>query len=113
MNERKFGESVLLEEMGSLHGTHFPSPKLNVCFNWKKGLIGFKKKGFLIQADQWFPGSELSVVSFSKGEDFGILNTLEGNMKVSPGDWIITGIEGERYVCCDRIFRVTYEPIYE
>ncbi len=26
-----------------------------------------------------------------------VVQTLEGKMHVSPGDWIITGVKGERY----------------
>lgn len=26
------------------------------------------------------------------------------------GDWIITGVKGERYPCKDAVFRETYEP---
>jgi len=29
---------------------------------------------------------------------------------VCPGDWIITGIEGERYACKSSVFEATYEP---
>jgi len=32
-------------------------------------------------------------------------------MNVSPGDWIITGVEGERYCCKDSIFKKTYERV--
>jgi hypothetical protein len=39
------------------------------------------------------------------------IRTLEGDMVAMPGDWIITGIKGERYPCRDDIFRATYEPI--
>lgn len=39
------------------------------------------------------------------------INTLEGTMKASPGDWIITGVNGEQYPCKDDIFRKTYEPV--
>ena len=28
-----------------------------------------------------------------------IIHTLEGEMKASPGDWIITGVDGEQYPC--------------
>ena len=28
-----------------------------------------------------------------------IIQTLEGDMKASPGDWIITGVNGEQYPC--------------
>lgn len=36
--------------------------------------------------------------------------TLEGEMTASPGDWIITGVKGERYPCKPDIFAATYEP---
>lgn len=36
--------------------------------------------------------------------------TLEGNMKASPGDWIIRGVNGEFYPCKPDIFEKTYEP---
>ncbi len=37
--------------------------------------------------------------------------TLEGVMKASPGDWIITGVKGEKYPCKPDIFKATYEPV--
>lgn len=40
-----------------------------------------------------------------------IISTLEGEMKASPGDWIITGINGEKYPCKPDIFEKTYEPV--
>ena len=40
-----------------------------------------------------------------------IVGTLEGRMKVSPGDWIITGAKGERYPCKPDIFEATYDPV--
>jgi len=40
-----------------------------------------------------------------------VVPTLEGNMIASVGDWIITGVKGERYSCKDEIFRMTYEPV--
>ena len=38
------------------------------------------------------------------------IETLEGRMEVSVGDWVITGIKGERYPCKPDIFAATYEP---
>ena len=38
------------------------------------------------------------------------IETLEGRMTVLPGDWIITGVKGERYPCKPDIFGATYEP---
>ena len=37
------------------------------------------------------------------------IDTLEGRMKASKGDWIITGINGEQYPCKPDIFAKTYE----
>lgn len=39
------------------------------------------------------------------------ITTLEGIMRADPGDWIITGIKGERYPCKPDIFEATYEPV--
>ena len=39
------------------------------------------------------------------------VHTLEGNMYGCIGDWIITGIKGEKYPCKDEIFKMTYEPV--
>jgi hypothetical protein len=36
------------------------------------------------------------------------IKTLEGNMQVSPGDWIIQGVRGEFYPCKPDIFEMTY-----
>lgn len=36
--------------------------------------------------------------------------TLEGTMRVSLGDWIIRGVQGEFYPCKPDIFEATYEP---
>lgn len=41
------------------------------------------------------------------------VNTLEGPMKVANGDWIVTGIKGERYPVRPDIFDELYEPLDE
>lgn len=38
------------------------------------------------------------------------IDTLEGNMLVQVGDWIIRGVKGELYPCKPDIFAETYEP---
>lgn len=40
-----------------------------------------------------------------------IIHTLEGDHEVSVGDWIITGVKGERYPCKPDIFEATYERV--
>ncbi|HEL2003115.1 TPA: hypothetical protein TY286_001644 [Streptococcus suis] len=37
------------------------------------------------------------------------IETLEGTMKASAGDWVITGVDGERYPVKPDIFAKTYE----
>ena len=38
-----------------------------------------------------------------------MIRTLEGDMRVSYGDWIIRGVRGEFYPCKPDIFEATYE----
>jgi hypothetical protein len=44
-------------------------------------------------------------------QDHGWIDTLEGGHIVCPGDWIITGVKGERYPCKPDIFAATYEEV--
>jgi hypothetical protein len=37
------------------------------------------------------------------------IDTLEGKMEALPGDFIITGVQGEKYPCKPSIFWATYE----
>ena len=39
-----------------------------------------------------------------------LIETLEGVMCATPGDWIIRGVKGELYPCKPDIFAATYEP---
>lgn len=41
------------------------------------------------------------------------IETLEGNMKASPGDFIICGVNGEFYPCKPDIFEKSYEKVEE
>jgi hypothetical protein len=41
--------------------------------------------------------------------DHGWIDTLEDGHNVCPGDWIITGVQGEFYPCKPDIFYQTYE----
>lgn len=38
------------------------------------------------------------------------IDTLEGVITASDGDWIIRGVQGEFYPCKPDIFDATYEP---
>ena len=41
----------------------------------------------------------------------GWIDTKEGGHIVCPGDWVITGVQGERYPCKPDIFEATYDPV--
>ncbi|MCC9182583.1 hypothetical protein [Mycolicibacterium mageritense] len=38
-----------------------------------------------------------------------VVETLEGQMRISPGDWVIRGVKGEFYPCKPDIFAATYD----
>ena len=40
-----------------------------------------------------------------------IISTLEGDLAVNWGDWIIQGVKCELYPCRDDIFKATYEAV--
>ena len=40
-----------------------------------------------------------------------VIDTLEGRMVVKNGDWICTGIAGEKWAIKDDIFKRTYERV--
>ena len=76
----------------------------------------YRKKPIVIEAEQWFPGNQNDAVAEHKDKGTGIvlcgyIETLEGRHIVSPGDWVITGIKGEKYPCKPDIFELTYEQI--
>jgi hypothetical protein len=95
----------------------------------------YRKKPVVIEAHQWFkngdhpqdgePSMEGAVVRYfrhpvvpgerscehcgAKMHDHGWIDTLEGGHIVCPGDWVITGVKGERYPCKPDIFKQTYD----
>jgi hypothetical protein len=42
-----------------------------------------------------------------------VIPTLEGDMTVQPGDFVIRGVAGEFYPCKPEIFAATYELVEE
>jgi len=90
----------------------------------------FRKRSIVMEIDpiQWFkfgdhPDVEKDTFSHQGGRScdechhdidiHGTIKTLEGKHIVCPGDWIITGIKGEKYPCKPDIFEATYEKIGE
>lgn len=79
----------------------------------------FQKKPIRIQAVQfrevnlpWPDGVYYIMPTDIRGPEPGYyLDTLEGRMKVKDGDYIVTGVEGEKYCCDQRIFEKTYDAV--
>lgn len=60
----------------------------------------------------WIWGALKSGILYAtNGDDPFIIKTLEGDMTVDPGDWIIRGVNGELYPCKPDIFEKTYDPV--
>lgn len=57
----------------------------------------YRKKPIVIEAYQTFEEK--------------VIPTLEGDMKASVGDYIITGVRGEQYPCKPDVFAKTYEAV--
>jgi hypothetical protein len=88
----------------------------------------FRKRPVAVEAEQWFPGKRVEGVllhgdsgfplwfedehghRYPSGPDVAFVGTLEGTMTVREGDWIVTGVKGEKYPCKPDIFAATYEP---
>lgn len=76
----------------------------------------FRKRPVVIEAVQWLGNNHPEVTSFQGGcaEYEGgkvVIQTLEGEMRASVGDWIIKGVNGEFYPCKPDIFALTYEEV--
>ena len=75
----------------------------------------YRKKPVVIDAVQWFKNGDHPAVReyTNPAGTEPLIKTLEGWMKVTPGDWIITGVKGENYPCKPDIFEMTYEKVEE
>lgn len=70
----------------------------------------FRKKPVVVEAEQWFPDKAVKGVCVHPMCDRPAhIHTLEGEMQVAYGDWVITGVKGEKYPCKPDIFAATYE----
>lgn len=93
----------------------------------------FRKKPVVIDAFQWDGSAESAtpIIKWALESDtciryyehlldgefiahpdpFLLIDTLEGRMSASTGDWIIKGVNGEFYPCKPDIFDKTYEVV--
>lgn len=73
----------------------------------------FRTRPLEVQAVQYIAESHLpeGVIVNPRQHDEPFVSTLEGDQLVRDGDWIITGVKGEKYPCREGVFRATYEPV--
>lgn len=82
----------------------------------------FRKKPVVIEAIQFTGGNDGEILSWAtrfsleNPIEMGVsgtlyIHTLEGQMTVSKGDWVIKGVQGEFYPCKPDIFEATYEAV--
>jgi hypothetical protein len=76
----------------------------------------YRKKPIEIEAVQWTGSNADEIEEFigqvwKAAPDRIRINTPEGTMVATPGDWIIRGVAGELYPCKPDIFEQTYEPV--
>lgn len=78
----------------------------------------YRKKPVIIEALQWTGLNEDEIYEFTHGLSHYCANdcrmfiqTLEGTVEASSGDFIIRGVEGEYYPCKPDIFEKTYELV--
>lgn len=84
-------------------------------------MTAYRKKPVVIEAEQFFaarPPYPAGVLYDMMECEDGIerpkrfrIETLEGTHTVSDGDFVITGVKGERYPCKPDIFAATYEAV--
>lgn len=81
----------------------------------------FRKKPVVIEAVQFTGKNQREILAFMGGHtmeaeflsDDIVIKTLEGDLRASPGDWVIRGVKGEHYPCKPDIFEATYERVEE
>ncbi len=80
--------------------------------------VKYRKKPVVIEAVQWTEdtadelGEFCPAAKIDGGADGSLkIVTLEGTMRVDPGDWVIKGVQGEFYPCKPDIFEATYDKV--
>lgn len=67
----------------------------------------------IMEIHEFLGGDTMRVNYGDKDNPYIKIETLEGTMKASVGDYIIKGVNGEFYPCKPDIFEKTYEEVAE
>ena len=79
----------------------------------------YRKKPVVIEAIQYKREKNITtiqdfvgdILEYDPEENEYFIKTLEGDLYLSKGDFIIKGVNGEFYPCKPDIFEKTYEPV--
>jgi hypothetical protein len=79
----------------------------------------YREKPVVIDAREFLGNFDQETAAWCGGRLIGLgqgfakieIDTLEGVITASPGDYIIQGVQGEFYPCKPDIFDATYEPL--
>lgn len=77
-------------------------------FDWKDGQGIPDIAG--VKFEKWSPVAVAGGTKMAPHVGTAYVQTLEGKLYVSRGDWIIRGVKGEIYPCKPDIFTATYDP---
>ena len=70
----------------------------------------YRTKPFEIEATQWFKDNDHPAVH--SDDDHAWVESMQGDVEVHAGDWIITEPDGVRhYPCKPEVFAAKYEPV--
>lgn len=80
----------------------------------------YVKKPVEVDAIKWDGENTTEILAFChdcfsyKKDEVAVLviNTLEGSMKATIGDYVIKGIIGEFYACKPEVFVKTYDEVH-
>ena len=92
----KFRKKPVVIEARQLPPAPWEAPTIRHVSDWR-------------DIEKWCGGN---IVVDAMGECI-LIDTLEGQMRADPGDWIIRGVAGEFYPCKPEIFAATYEAVDE
>lgn len=85
-------------------------PAIIECFKWDGD---FKFQDGIYYVPIWAVIAQKEGVLFFKDQGELFIKTLEGDMHVIVGDYVIQGVNGEIYPCKPDIFHKTYEIVDE
>lgn len=105
----------------AMFGQPFTPPTNSPLENQTNTIMKFRKKPIIVEAVQYTDKMRLSgnlpegvhIVPMNNNGDMPVIHTFEGELIVREGDWIVTGIKGNQYLCHPDFFEANYEAVDE